>query len=82
MRTGEVFALTWNDIDFKEKTIKINNKEIKYMIWQYDLSYSSVQKIAAIYILPNNYCYTVTATTYDDDVILDLNTIREFLTIN
>ena len=64
------------------KTIRINNKEIKYMIWQYDLSYSSVQKIAAIYILPNNYCYTVTATTYDDDVILDLNTIREFLTIN
>lgn len=24
MRTGEVFALTWNDIDLKNRTIKIN----------------------------------------------------------
>jgi len=24
MRTGEVFALTWNDIDFKNRIIKIN----------------------------------------------------------
>lgn len=24
MRTGEVFALTWNDINFKERTIKVN----------------------------------------------------------
>ena len=23
MRTGEVFALTWNDIDFDNKTIKV-----------------------------------------------------------
>ena len=63
------------------KTTRINNKEIKYLIWQYGSSSSKVQKIAAIYILPNNYCYTVTATTYDDEVILDLNTISEFLTI-
>ena len=24
MRTGEVFALTWNDIDFENNTININ----------------------------------------------------------
>lgn len=63
------------------KTVTINNKKINYMIWQYDLSYSSVQKIAAIYILPNDYCYIVTASTYDDDTTLNLNTIKDFITI-
>lgn len=24
MRTGEVFALTWEDVDFKNRTIRIN----------------------------------------------------------
>ena len=33
MRTGEVFALTWNDIDLENKIIKINKSvysKIKY----------------------------------------------------
>jgi hypothetical protein len=29
MRTGEVFALTWNDIDFENKTIRVT-KNVYY----------------------------------------------------
>lgn len=28
MRTGEVFALTWNDIDLENKIIKVNKNSI------------------------------------------------------
>ena len=29
LRIAEVFALTWNDIDFRNKTISVNKKHTK-----------------------------------------------------
>ena len=28
MRTGEVFALTWDDVDFEKRTIRVNKTNI------------------------------------------------------
>ncbi len=32
LRIAEVFALTWNDIDFRNKTISVNKKHTKKRI--------------------------------------------------
>lgn len=67
--------------DLGTKTITINNKKISYIIWEYENYGHKTKKISAIYTLPNNYVYTVNASTYDDNTILDLNTIKDFITI-
>ena len=36
MRIGEMAALTWDDVNFKENTITINKTVKKYPKWQQD----------------------------------------------
>ena len=64
MRTGEVFALTWNDIDLKNrtiKTIKLYMQKIKKIkedgIWGQQKQQAVAEKF--IFVIPCIQCYTI-----------------------
>lgn len=56
LRTSEVLALEWNDIDFKNKVIYINQHTVKIGTNQYKSKYATKNKKTRYVTIPDNLC--------------------------
>lgn len=76
LRNGEILGLTWNDIDFENKTISINKARAitddDGMITKYPKTKSSIRTISAPYIVINSLKEYKKIQDMDREILSDL----------